>query len=220
MNFFTDVLSYPFRGGGKYILGIGTALFAISQVASLAPLIGGVANLLLFGYFCATYFKIIESTAVNDREAPDFPEISSMMDDIVWPVLQILAALTLSFGPFVAYVTYAGEDLKELITYLLLGFGVFYAPMAILAMVVLGSAWALSPHIVLPAIYRAGGLYLAAIGLLIGLYMSESLISVLLDDLLILKFLILSVVGMYCMMANGRVLGLIFRQRREELNWI
>ena len=220
MNFFTDTLSYPFRGSGKYIFLIGAIISIGSDLASLAPLVGGIASLLLFGYFCAVYFNIIESSAVGGKEAPDYPELSNIMEDVIWPMLQITSVMLVSFAPLGGYLLYAGDGANGWVALALLVLGTLYAPMAILAVVILGYMGALSPHIVFPAIVRAGWLYLAMVILLLVIYGLQMFIARFLAGFFILKFLILSVVGMYCLMANGRALGLIFRDRRDELNWI
>jgi hypothetical protein len=220
MNFFKDIASYPFRGKGRYIFITGVIFSLISDLASLAPLIGGIASLFLFGYFCATYFQMIESSATGGKEAPEFPELSNIMDDIIVPVLKVLLALLVSFGPVLAYTISSGNGANPWVSFPLLAFGILYAPMAILSIVILGSIGAISPMIVLPAIVRAGWLYMAAVGILLTIYGGEMIISSALGNLFIAKHLILAAIGMYCLMANGRALGLIFRDRREELNWI
>lgn len=198
----------------------GAILSLVADLASLAPVVGGVASLLLFGYFCAVYFKIIESSAVGGKEAPEYPELSNIMEDIIWPMLQIVIVILVSFGPAWGYLIYAGKDAHAGMAFALTGLGILYAPMAMLAVVILGHMGALSPHIVLPAIFRAGWLYLAAVLLLLVIYGLQGVVANFLAGWFIIKFLILAFVSMYCLMANGRALGLIFRDRREELNWI
>lgn len=220
MNFLTDTLSYPFRGGGKYILLIGAILSIGADLASLAPLVGGIASFLLFGYFCAVYFKIIESSAVGGKEAPEYPELSNLMEDVIWPMLQIVVVFLVSFAPLWSYLFATGKEAHGGVVLALTGFGILYAPMGVLAVVILGYMGALSPHIVIPAVFRAGWLYLAAVVLLLAIYALQGSISHLLVGWFIVKFVTLAVVGMYCLMANGRALGLIFRDRREELGWI
>ncbi len=220
MNIFSDILSYPFRGSGKYILLIGAILSLVADLASLAPLVGGIASLFLFGYFCAVYFKIIESSAVGGKEAPEYPELSNLMEDVFWPMLQIIGVMLVSFGPLWGYLIFAGKGALPWITVALTALGTLYAPMAILAVVILGYMGALSPHIVFPAIVRAGWLYLATLVLLLLIYGLQGLATHFLAGWFIIKFLILAIVSMYCLMANGRALGLIFRERREALNWL
>ena len=177
MNFFTDTLSYPFRGAGKYILLIGALISIASDIASLAPLFGGIAVLVLFGYFCAMYFQIIESTAVGGLEAPEYPNLMNLMDDIIWPMLKVLFILIASFAPMWSYLWLCAPHADVRIALLLGGLGLLYAPMAVLAVVLLGYVGAMSPQIVIPSIFRAGWLYVAAVLLLIGIYWLEAMLS-------------------------------------------
>jgi len=219
MNFFSDVLSYPVRKSGKYILVMGTIISLLADLASIAPLIGGIASWLFFGYFCAIYFQIIQSSAIGGEEAPEFPESTDFMDDLIWPILQTLFVLLVSFGPLIGYAVYAPENPNGWIVLGLLTFGAFYAPMAIMAIAVLGYVGAISPHIVFPAIFRAGWLYPAAVGLIVLLYGLVQTGQRFVGHG-ILAGLLLEVAAMYCLMANGRALGLIYRKREKELNWL
>lgn len=220
MHIIKDILTYPFRGGGKYILLIGVILTLAGNLVSIAPLVGGIAGLLLYAYFCAVYFKLIESTSTGGTEAPDYPDISNFFEDVIWPMLQITFILLLSFGPFAIYAYRAGEEMNPLISGGLLILGIVYFPMALLAAVILGRLSAAGPHVVFPSIFRAGWYYLLAVGILVLIYGAEMACGELLEEFFIIKYLVMAVVSMYAMMANARTLGLVFRDRREELNWI
>ncbi len=220
MNVFKDIFTYPVRGGGKYILVIGAILTIASHLMSIAPLVGGIAGLILFAYFCATFFKMIESSATGGKEAPEYPDISNLFEDVIWPMLQLVIIGLISFGPMMIYQYYAGKGAQVPIVAALEIFGTVYSPMAVLAVVVLGRMSAASPHIVIPSIFRAGWYYLLAVGLLALISGLNSAFEHFLAGLFIVKYVVMAVVGMYCLMANARTLGLIFRDRREELNWI
>lgn len=216
-----DIISYAFRGRGKYILFTCMVLSIIAKLAGIAPLIGPIASILLGGYFCAVYFQLIQSTATGGKEAPDFPETSNIMEDIIWPMIQIIVVALVSFGPLIAYSIWANDlEYNPLIGYGLLGWGVIYFPMAILAVVVLGYTGALSPHIVIPAIFRAGLLYWMGVFLLLFLYMGQSIIASMLSGHLIIGSLLMSLIGAYALMTNARILGIVYREKQEELNWL
>lgn len=221
MNILTDSLSYPVRGSGKYLLLTLAVFSLISSIASFAPVIGLIASLILFGYLCSVYFQIIQSTAVGGKEAPEFPETSNLVDDIIWPAAQVVSVVFVSFLPLItAWVMLRDATPSSFLVLGLVGFGILYAPMAILAVSVLGYLGAMSPHIVIPAIFRCRWLYLLGVVVLCLLYFVEGRISAVFGTHFILRTLVMAVVGGYVLMANGRMLGLIFRQRREELCWI
>jgi hypothetical protein len=221
MKLLKDILSYAYRGSGKYILILCVVLSLVAKLAGIAPLVGPIAAFLLGAYFCAIYFQMIQSSATGGKEAPEFPDTANFFEDIIWPMLQIFVVWLVSFGPWLGYLAWAREDgANPLIDYGLLGFGVIYFPMAMLAVVVLGYTGALSPHIVIPAIFRAGWLYWFAVLLLCLLYLAETVIESALSGLFIIKFIVLAFVGVYTLMTNARILGIVYRERQEELGWL
>lgn len=221
MNILQDILTYAYRGSGKYVLILCVALSLVAKLAGIAPLAGPIAGLLLSGYFCAIYFQMIQSSATGGKEAPEFPDTANLFQDIILPMLQIFAVGLVSFGPMIGYLFWAGDDhAKPLVAYGLLGFGVIYFPIAMLAVVVLGYTTALSPHIVIPAIFRAGWLYWFAVFMLCLLYFAESAIESALSGLFMIKFIVLAFVGVYTLMTNARILGIVYRERQEELGWL
>ncbi len=221
MTILKDILTYAYRGSGKYILLICSGLSIVADLAGLAPLVGIIATLLLGGYFCAIYFQMIQSSATGGKEAPEFPDTANLFEDIIWPMLQIFVVVLVSFGPFFGYLIWAdGNHFNPLISYGLLAFGIIYFPMAMLAVVVLGYTGALSPHIVIPAIFRGGWVYWLGILMLFLLYAGGSMIGDFLSGSLILGTLVMSVVSTYTLMTNARILGVVYRERQEELGWI
>lgn len=221
MNIIQDIFSYPIRGSGKYMLITGAIIGIISDLASFAPVLGFVAGILLSGYFCAIYFDIIQTTATGSSEAPYFPDTMDILGDILAPMGKVIAVLFVSFLPLLAFIFTADDEYQTTENYLLLaGIGAVYFPMAMLAVVVLGYLGALSPHIVLPAMMRSGMLYWLAVFLLILLYMFLFFVAGFLADSFMLSSLVFAVLGMYVIMANGRILGIIYREREEELGWV
>ncbi len=221
MSLFKDILTFAYRGSGKYVLLTCVILSVIADLAGLAPLFGSIASLFIAGYFCAIYFQLIQSSATGGKEAPEFPDTANLFEDIFWPMLQVLVVAAVSFGPVVAYLGLVDENqFNAPIANSLLGFGVVYFPMAMLAVVVLGYTGALSPHIVIPAIFRGGWVYWIGVLLLVILYFAGSVIEDVLAGKLILKHLIMAVVGGYTLMTNARILGVVYRERQDELGWL
>jgi len=213
-----DAFSFPFRGGGKYILLVGGVLGVISDLASLAPLIGIIAVIFMLGYMISTYFQIIQSSATGSDEAPEFPEMSNILEDLIYPVLQVIFVGVVSFIPFFAWRIFSEGG--GAIEFLLVLLGIAYFPMAMMAVVVLGQLRAASPLLVVPAIMNSGGYYWIAVASLIFLYILESLIMEFFDGFFIVGTLVAAFLGMYTLMTNGRILGLIYREKEEELGWL
>ncbi len=102
MNLVVDAASYPFRESGKYMLIWGAVLSVIASLAGLAPILGFFAVLFISAYFCATYFSIVETTAVGQAIAPQFPDVSNTLEDLLVPFLKVLAVFVISFLPYIA----------------------------------------------------------------------------------------------------------------------
>jgi hypothetical protein len=92
--------------------------------------------------------------------------------------------------------------------------------MAMLAVVVLGYTGAHSPHIVIPAIFRGGGLYWLGVFLLCLLYVADTIIENAMSGSFIIGPVVMFLVSSYTMMTNARILGVVYRERQEELGWV
>lgn len=213
-----DALTYPIRGSGKWIWLTCAVLSIAADLVMFAPLIGFFAWILISAYFCAIYIDLIQSTATGGKEAPHFPEVSNIMTEVIWPWAQVILVFLLSFSPLIFYPMIFGAP-NILIEYALIAFGCTYFPMAMLAAVVCGSLRAAGPLRVIPSIFRAGGVYILAVLLLVGVYIAELQLLEMQGGGMIHSALIMAFTGPYVFMANARILGIIWRERREELGW-
>ena len=221
MGIIQDIFTYPFRKSGKYMIVIGSVLSVLSELVRFAPLFGVVASLILAAYLTATYFEIIETTSTGSDEAPMFPNISNAWEDLAWPMIKSVIVFLVSFAPWLIYAFGVYEAEQHAGVHIaLLGFAAIYLPMAMLGVVVLGYLGGLSPHIVFPAIFRAGGLYWLAVFLIVLIFLFQVFLGGLMEGRPVLGTLVLSVAGIVAMMLNGRTLGIIYRERREEMGWI
>jgi CDP-diglyceride synthetase len=92
--------------------------------------------------------------------------------------------------------------------------------MAMLAVVILGYTGAMSPHIVIPALWRGGRTYWFGVLLLLALYGISEWIDQMFSGQIIIGHLIMAVVGSYTLMTKARILGVVYRERQEELGWL
>lgn len=67
-----DVLTFPFRGVGKYMLVIGSVLSLVFWLAAFVPLLGFIIAVGASGYFAAYYFDIVNSTACGQELAQPY----------------------------------------------------------------------------------------------------------------------------------------------------
>jgi hypothetical protein len=214
-----DIITYAYRGNNKYVLLMCVIVSAVARYADMSPYFGPVAGLLLSAYLCAVYFQMIQSSATGGMEAPEFLHTTDLVQDIIWPMVQVYLVGLVSFAPWLVYSYWSGEEpFKSMIGSGLIGLGVIYLPMAMLAVAVLGTG-ALSPHIVIPAIFHGGWLYWVSVVLLCLLYLAESIIGSAFSRSLTYT-LVMALVGGYTLMTSARILGVVYRERQDELRWL
>src|SRR6185436_10865113 len=96
-------------------------------------------------------------------DLPDFPDITEFWSDIVVPFLLFTGTFVVSFAPALAIaVEMRGSEMFWPAVIATIGFGIFYFPMALLAVAVTDNFLALSPHVVVPSIVRVFPPYLVA----------------------------------------------------------
>jgi hypothetical protein len=216
-----DAFAYPFRENGVMVLVWGTILGIFMSLAGFAPIIGFIAILILSAYFCAVFFDIIMTTSSGSDDCVGFPSASDFFEDLILPYLKVVLAVIVSVIPALVIAYFLGGILPEFIILLLPGlFVAIYFPMAILAMVILGTFGAVSPHIVLPAIASVGRLYWFIVGLLVLTFILVIILELLTQNIFILGSIFSSFLAMLSLMINGRLIGLLYRHREEELDWV
>jgi hypothetical protein len=230
---------YPFNKSGVIVLVIGAILFAFLDflINVSTPSISGriritrfsiLISVISIGYLYAIMQRIIVHSAQGDDELPDFPELSEWWSDILLPFLFLLGVTLVSFGPGFALLIFSGEnEALEWLSIAMLGFGAFYFPMALLAVAVSDNFIGLSPHIVVPSMFRVFLPYTLAFAMLAGLFLLRvaggvAIRFVPLDQLpwKIAAMLSMGFVSLYLLTVNMRVLGLLFRSYRQRLGWL
>ncbi len=219
--FFLDVLRYPLTKSGIPILIVGVILLLASNFASILPLIGLFALLFIFAYLSGLYFELIHLSATGQDEIYCFPDLSDMIEDIVRPGFQVLGVFLISFAPLIAFAIW-GDEASLYYGEIELGltaWAAFYFPMAMLATVLFGTIRGALPHVVLPAIFRSGPLYLVAIILTFGLACAQLFVPEVLSSSIWIGSIVTALVSMFTLMASARTLGLLYLRREEELAW-
>jgi hypothetical protein len=92
--------------------------------------------------------------------------------------------------------------------------------MAMLAVVVLGEIWVIRPTLVIPSIFKVGWFYGLILVMLVVLYTLEMVLRDWFGGTLIVGSLVTALVAMYTLMVNGRLLGLLYLEKQEELEWL
>ena len=231
--------AYPFKKSGIILLVIGALIFVVLDFLSSAssPSFNGrirvtrfsiLISVISIGYLYAFMQKVIVCSAQGDDAMPDFPDLTEWWSDILQPFLFLISVFLVSFGPGFALLIFSGDNvvLKFNAVPVLL-FGAAYFPMALLAVAVSDNFAALSPHIVVPSMFRVFLPYAVTCAMLAILFtlrvaggLAAKQIPFELLALKLLSTLVMGFVSLYLLTVNMRVLGLLFRGYRDRLGWL
>jgi len=211
-----DALTFPFRGIGKYMLVIGGVLSLMISFAFFVPLLGYIITIGASGYFAAYSFRIINTTAIGQDQACDWPDFRDFWTDLIAPWLCVLAALLFSFGPSYVVIFLIDPPMHVRIALLIVGF--IHIPMAFLSIAIhqtLGAAFWTNT---IPAIQRCLEQYIFLLIILGGLTILYILFIRTISDIPIIGWFLRFFMGMYALMVSARILGLFYREDSSIFN--
>jgi len=238
--------AYPLRGAGVIVVIVGIVIMgllkggqALIQFGTLRTLIFGIILEVFAGGYLFTYLQgIVHSSAAGDRELPDLPGISNVLEDVVIPFFRLLGLTLFCFGPVLGLAIWAKASHQTDAAPLLLaaaGFGYIYFPMAFLAAAILDSIAAANPLVVIPSIlkvpleYLLSLLLLAAVvglqwfgGLTMRKLFPDSWTTQSMGELfgMIGSLAFLSFFSLYLLVVAVHTLGLLYVTRKNKLGWI
>ena len=237
LNQVLSAFNYPFQGDGMVLLCVGVLLFFLMRLVMLivqfAFLIGGLVMILLAlymtGFLTAYLRRVITSTALGDATMPDWPDVDDFADDILRPVFQLLSTVLISFAPAIGLLVYAAtHDYRSLnwLDWALPGCGLLgcvYFPMAFLAVAMFDSVGALNPLLVIPAIFRVLRHYCLTVLMLAAILVLRWVVLERLAAhtrfLPLLPGILMNFVGLYLLVVEMRILGLLYQNKKVELDW-
>ena len=212
-----DALSYPLRGSGILVMMIGTVVAMLLQLAAFAPVIGLLAILIFYAYFIAYYYQILQKTATGSDVEPDWPDVTDFLDDMVSPTLHVIGVFVISNLLWALAIWQTGED--SLLSWAAQAFGMFYFPMALLGVVILGNLGGANPFHVIPSIVRTISTYAMVGFIAVGLsFLIDFIISKLSGNPIVSQG-IATALTLYFITAHARLLGMFYRKEEEKLNW-
>ena len=240
-----DAFAYPLRGGGAMMILIGMFILAMLKVGqlmvgagSLRLLICGIVlTIFAGGYLFAFLQNILQSTGSEDREIPELPGITNVLEDVVLPFGRFLGLNLLCFLPAIAVAVWAGMSKHPLggqAVVAALFIGGAYFPMAFLAVALHDSILVANPLLVIPSMFKVPLEYfvtLLAFGAFLGSqalgdYVSKKAFpdSFLTDSMpqLVLMIgvrLVWAFFNFYLIIVAIRILGMIFVTRKDRLGW-
>lgn len=227
---------YPFKGDGILLMCAGTMLFLLvdgaRSIAKFAPLYGFIAVIMLTvfgtGYLTAFLRRVITSTAQGEEEMPEWPEIQDYGSDVVAPFLQFIGTVVFCFAPAIGFTIYAAVGSPGDSAWLgwattaSMVFSCVYFPMAFMAVAMGDSIAAVNPMVVVPSIMKVLGQYLLTVVVLAVVLLVRWLLKSLLVTVLpipLVPTIITSLIGLYLLVVEMRILGLLYRNNKDRLGW-
>jgi hypothetical protein len=228
---FANALAYPFRGGGLFVLGVGTMLLGL--IAFGMPfLYGYVISMFVYGCLCNYLFDVVLTTANGEDKPPGLPDFSDWWEDILQPILLMISTTVLCFAPsflyFIGYLWhcwYEGwvPDLSQpACAWGVVGLALislYYYPMALLAVIMFDSKRAVSPRMVVPSISRVLRPYMMVCGFMTLIGLSLVVFRVVFTRGSFLVYFGGVALKLWGAMVSMRLLGLMYRTYKSRLGW-
>lgn len=223
LQYAREVLLYPVSKAGWPMLVIGAVLSMVMKITlGYAFLFGLLASVLWFGFLCATFFHLIVLSTSDKAGDAEFPDLTNLGEDIIVPAVRVIAVGIVALLPGILFAIFAPEILfnRDEVAQALAIFAIIYFPMALLAVAVLNNLLACNPVLVLTSIFRTALFYALCVILIIFVYYLYR--WTIRQDIgnFWLRWAILSTVSFYTLMATARALGLLYREREDELDWV
>ncbi len=231
---------YPLAKDGAVLLVTGTIFFSIIEAGKyfaryaavkgmgLGSLISLAFLLLLtvigIGYLTNYLRRVVTGTAMGEQAAPDWPDLTDFTADILSPLFQLGVTMLASLVPaiLVGAFVQGNEKWGEVAVWAACGLGGIYFPMAFLAVAMFDSVAAVNPLLVVPSITKIPGPYLLTVALLAGVLAAKWSGDYFLPRVIplpIVPSIISTLSGLYLLMVEARVLGLLYLVNKERLGW-
>jgi hypothetical protein len=224
---------YPLNGDGLMLIAVGTFFFLLldgaKALARFAPLYGWAAlgALTVFGVgYLTVYLRLnLSASALGEDKMPDWPEMSG----IVAAFFELLGTVAFCFAPAIGLTIYASVyggdgDTAWLgwVTTALILLGCVYFPMAFTAVAMYDSITAVNPLLIIPSIAKVLREYVLTVVVLAIILVIRWLLKNYLAAVLpvpLLPTIISSLLGLYLLIVEMRILGLLYRNKKYELGW-
>jgi FHA domain-containing protein len=225
---------YPVIGDGLILLFCGSFFFVFLDAANYISLHAGkyaqralmmraviITFIIGTGYLFSYLKKIVYATASGEHRMPDWPELSEWQADILAPMFQFLVVCVISFGPALVFRIWFDGEYMWAVWGLML-FGCFYFPMALLGVAMFDSLAALNPLFIIGSILRVPAEY-SVVALVFTVILAlrvlvEKVLTMVLNIPLV-PVLIADLMGIYLLIVQTRILGMLYLARRDTLGW-
>jgi hypothetical protein len=224
-----SAFTYPATGRGPWLLLGWFVAYAflsfLGFVLSIVPFAGLIlvpVVALMIATFICYLTKIIGETARGEDAPPDWPDITCLWEQLLRPLLLMVAAGAVSFGPIglCNVARFHEVAIPPVVDWSLLMLGLAYFPMALLAVALYESIAGLNPILVVRSIFRVGPSYFTALLIMAWIYFLGWLSMIyVLPYVPMFGGVLSGGVLMYMLMAEMRILGLIYRYHEDRIDW-
>ena len=200
---------------------LGAVFSVILDFLQGAPLVGFLVGIFGAGYFGSFYLSVINTTMIERDEVPEWPNFSDFLDDLLAPLLRLIGLVIFSFLPAFVLLLFWDEETAWWLPAMIcaLGWGCFYFPMAAMASLAFGGLGAALPHIVLPGIVRSLPGYLFVVAVLVLGVIISAMAEELAARVPYVGWFVATAIGFYALMFQGRLIGLLYRAKKDRLGW-
>ena len=220
-----DIFLYPLSFWGLVNIGIFIGITSIlAEVGRILPDVLGclfglltlvikvVAYLFIYWYFA----ECVRDSTEGGLRAPNVRGDVPGVVDMFMQLINIIGCLLLSFMPFVVYVSIFRR--MDVISWLLLIFGIFFFPMALLAIVVLDSIVGLSPRLLYNSISKTFRQYCGLVLLFVVAVSLMAFVGHKAGESVYLAFIV-RCASVYIVFVAAHLLGRLYWRNQEKLNW-
>lgn len=225
------MFAFPFQGGGVVFLICGALVLGFLEfLKTWGGLFALGLHVVYGGYLFSFMQKLVQTAAQGSDEFANWSIVTDFFQDIIQPFLQILVVTIVCFAPAwilsfvwrIDLMAPAGADPVHLaITGAAFLAGAMYYPMSILAVSMFDTVAALNPMVIVPSIIRVAKEYvtvLVLMAVIVGVELAGEFATVQLKIPFLPTF-VAALLGLYFLIVQMRMLGLMYYARREELGW-
>lgn len=221
---------YPFRGTGILVLIIGSLVF--SGLAFVGGGFGFLMRFVVLGYLFSFMQNIIHATAAEEKEMPELPGMDDLFGGFCRLAGTVLISFSLAIGLLVARYFDVDVPMSAIIITGLLG--ALYFPMAFLAVAMKDNVMAANPLVVVPSIVRVPLQYFVTVIVFVSIFGVQQIGNLVASGAKTVTFtttnmsvmfiaigfrMIWSLVSIYLLTVNVRILGLLYATQKEKLGW-
>ena len=229
---FSRVFTYPISGPGLSIMAIYVLvpflLTLLARVISLVlPFLGfalGIVVLVIqILILLSTFWYLtvcVRASAEGQIKAPDVFEYSQNDSFFDWlrQFFLILVTVALTIGP--AFALRRFLQINYTVFWSILGIGIFFLPMCLLAMAIFDSINALNPVLIIGSIVSTFFSYIAVALLFFApIFLVRWMYVVCFSNPNDFLFLLVKAISLYLLMMDTYLLGLFFYKNEEKLRW-